>query len=98
LNDRAGKNDAGAAAYAEQGRHHPDRSGHPLTWELVADDPEREGKIPPAAPCTTRPMSNTANVVASAETTVAMQSRMSTTTSSRALPYMSPRRPITVSR
>ena len=56
--------------------------------------PNASGKTPPAAPCTTRPTSITRSEVASAETIVATQSSMSTTTSSRSLPCMSPSRPI----
>jgi len=57
--------------------------------------PNASGKMPPAAPCSTRPTSITASDVAIAEITVAMQNSASTTTSSRSLPYMSPSRPIT---
>ena len=56
--------------------------------------PNASGKMPPAAPCTTRPTSITVSEVASADTVVATHSSTSTATSSRSLPYMSPRRPI----
>jgi hypothetical protein len=56
--------------------------------------PNASGKMPPAAPWATRPTSITGSVVATAEITVAPQSRTRMTTSRRSLPYMSPRRPI----
>jgi hypothetical protein len=56
--------------------------------------PNARGKIPPAAPCTTRPSSMIASEPASADTVVATHSRARTTTSNRFLPYMSPSRPI----
>jgi hypothetical protein len=42
LDDRSGEHDPGAAADAEQCRHHSDRPCDPPAWEFVADDPERE--------------------------------------------------------
>ena len=57
--------------------------------------PNASGKIPPAAPWITRPISITASVVETADTNVPTASSTSTIIRSRALPYMSPSRPIT---
>ena len=51
------------------------------------------GKMPPPIPWITRPTSITASDEATAEIKVPTPSRMSTTSSRRSLPYMSPRRP-----
>ncbi len=56
--------------------------------------PKASGKMPPAAPWTTRPTSITASVVEIADTTVPTDSRTRTISSSFSLPNMSPRRPI----
>ena len=56
--------------------------------------PNASGKIPPAAPWITRPMSITVSVPATAVTSVPTQSSANTSTSSRSLPYMSPSRPM----
>jgi hypothetical protein len=57
--------------------------------------PKASGKIPPPAPCTTRPRIITGSEVASAETTVPAPSTTRMHTSTRSLPWMSPRRPRT---
>ena len=56
--------------------------------------PKASGKMPPPAPWMTRPMTITSSEVESAETSVPTLSMTSVATSSRSLPYMSPRRPM----
>ena len=56
--------------------------------------PNASGKTPPPTPWMTRPTSSTDSEVASAETSVPAASATSTQKSTRSLPWMSPRRPI----
>ena len=42
VDDRAGRDDREARADPDAGRDQPDRAGHPLARQLVADDAERE--------------------------------------------------------
>ena len=55
--------------------------------------PKQSGKMPPPAPCRTRPSTTTSRPVPSADTTEPAANSPSATTSSRRLPNMSPRRP-----
>ncbi len=55
--------------------------------------PKASGKMPPPAPCTTRPAISSGSDVANAEISVPAPRTTSTPTSTRSLPWMSPRRP-----
>ena len=55
--------------------------------------PIDSGKMPPDAPCRTRPRMRMGRLFASAETTVPAASRLRITSKTRRLPNMSPRRP-----
>ena len=57
--------------------------------------PKQSGKMPPPAPCRTRPATTTSRLVPSAEMTEPATKMPSATTSRRRLPNMSPRRPKT---
>jgi hypothetical protein len=56
--------------------------------------PNASGKMPPPAPWITRPASSRPIEVATADSSVPKQSSTSVITSTRSLPYMSPRRPM----
>jgi hypothetical protein len=55
--------------------------------------PKARGKMPPPAPWTTRPATSSGIEVATADISVPTPRRTRTPTSTRSLPWMSPRRP-----
>ena len=68
----------------------------PATWSRGNSSrtiPNESGKIPPPTPWITRPAMTSDSECASASTTVPAPRRTSVQTSTRSLPYMSPRRP-----
>ncbi len=82
------------AADAEDRGEEPDAARHALARELVTDDPEGQREDAAARALDDAPDDHRAcSDVDSAETTVPTARMTSVMTSSRSLPYMSPRRP-----
>ena len=94
LDDHARQHDPDAGADAEDRREQADAARHLLARELVADDPEREREDPAARALDEAGDDSTASELDTAASRVPAASTTSVHSSSRSLPYMSPRRPM----